>query len=893
MNRFAGRLLVTGCLVAAAAFVAAPRSGAATVEGCPTPDATTFVVDAAHSKGGAGATCNYAVLQDQLAVGGFAVTIEFGCAADITAAWSVKPRNGATVTDTEILKTEVKGPGNFKVFSGDWSTQEKAFVRIGTTAIATIVAYSDAKIYAAKNLRGVADAAVSANQSAAPACARSGVPPTPSAAPVKKLAASISFGEPSVVQDMLDRVPVRVVVTSDGKAVPDAAVELREGGTAVGQGRTGADGASTIEYKVPNPAGSVFVVFEARVTKDGFKGAAATLKDTWTFNRLGTYLDIDPVPGHLKPDEPVTVTGRVYSAVQGFPLPHGVPSVVDVGGFQNSTDADGRFSVLILAQDTATTVTAKPKDTRRYGATTGTLKLDIGERATLGLTAATDRPWYPADGTIVVKGTLLVGGTPAQGGLVAARLLSVGGAPVGVPAATTGADGTFEFSFPSLSATPAAGREGYVLISVHARLSGAADADIQMRVRVRNPIDPCEPLAGYVAKGTASFPAAESTLLVGDIGERGRSFADGRIVAAPSGKVVLGFPLNADETAIAGVMLPAGARIQVLRYCRDESGRTTLVVQVLDASAVRVNVSSQGGPTTWRLQVVTANGNVTNVHTDYAVAVQGDTTTVSLHEGGVLLEPTGGAATAMDARRIAFMKAGSVHVEELPPDFVAGIDDPGPDAAAGRPDGPRPEPTAEPATVERFTIQAGVRRVRPNATVVVPVYLLQAERVANINVDVRFDDAIAAIDSGATVVQRGAFLEGALFAANTRAPGIVRIGVARQKGETGSGPIAWMRFVAKGAPGDSTALHLDVTTVNDEAGTHLDIATIEGRIEIIRPEDVVQGDCDGNGRLEAIDAVCALRMSVRLRPPDVAMDVDGSPGVTSRDATVILQRVLA
>jgi hypothetical protein len=53
---------------------------------------------------------------------------------------------------------------------------------------------------------------------------------------------------------------------------------------------------------------------------------------------------------------------------------------------------------------------------------------------------------------------------------------------------------------------------------------------------------------------------------------------------------------------------------------------------------------------------------------------------------------------------------------------------------------------------------------------------------------------------------------------------------------------------------------------------------------------VLQGDCVKDGRLDERDASCALRMSVGLRLPDLAIDMDGSGGVTSRDATLILQQ---
>jgi hypothetical protein len=889
--------LVAALLATVAALTGPTRPAAAAdaVTGCPSPDPAAIVVDPDHSKGGAGPTCNYSVKDGDRVVGGFAVVVEFGCPAEVTSLWAGKARKNAVVSDTEIVRTEAKGPGNYETFTGRWSTQEKVFLRVGATAIATITAYSDTKIYAAKKLGSVALAVTGANRAAAPACAQSGIPATGSSEPgAKKLAVSFGRAPQTALQDALDILVMRAFVTSGGKPVDGVAVDMLDGAGLVAQGTTDAQGEVTLDYKVPKPLGRTKIALNVRAAKAGYEVARATFADTITFNVLNTYLDVDPIVGKKRADEPVTVTGRVYSAVGGFPLPRGVPSTLDVDGYGGSTDADGRFAVQILARKGTLTVKASPKDLDRYAGTSRDVAIDVADPSKLVMSVATDRDWYPADGTIVVKGTLSVDGKPASGfvGLSYAG----GNGNVQLPGTQTAAGGSFEFVLPKLSSIPGATTSGAVFIALQARVPGATEARSTLKARVRGLVEGCEPLSGFVASGIATFPLAETvgdtSLFTPDRGGRGRGFSDGRFIVAESGKVALGFPLDADGVSTAGITLPAGARIEVVRYCRDENGRVTLAVRVLDNSAVRVGYS---GPSSndpkWRVLIQTDHGTVTNVKTDYAVAVQGDTTTVSLHEGAVLLQPKSGTATPMEAPRIAFMKKGSVRVEDLPGGFVAGIDDPGPLVAGARPGGATSPPT-EPAAAERFTIQAGIRRVRPGETVDVPIYLVKAERVANINVDVGFDAAVVAVDGGDKPVRGGSFLQGALLAANTGAAGVVKVGLATTTGQTGAGSIAWIRFRAKGSPGDVTPVRLDVGTVNDEAGTRLEVVRIEGRVEIIRPEDVPQGDCDGNGRLDEADALCALQMSVRLRPEDRVLDVDGAAGVTSRDAAVILQRAL-
>ncbi|MGB8647113.1 MAG: hypothetical protein WCF84_17885 [Anaerolineae bacterium] len=54
----------------------------------------------------------------------------------------------------------------------------------------------------------------------------------------------------------------------------------------------------------------------------------------------------------------------------------------------------------------------------------------------------------------------------------------------------------------------------------------------------------------------------------------------------------------------------------------------------------------------------------------------------------------------------------------------------------------------------------------------------------------------------------------------------------------------------------------------------------------------VKGDCDGDGKLTELDALCALEISVGLRPSSPQMDMDGDGSVTSRDAVIILRNAV-
>lgn len=58
------------------------------------------------------------------------------------------------------------------------------------------------------------------------------------------------------------------------------------------------------------------------------------------------------------------------------------------------------------------------------------------------------------------------------------------------------------------------------------------------------------------------------------------------------------------------------------------------------------------------------------------------------------------------------------------------------------------------------------------------------------------------------------------------------------------------------------------------------------------PSNATVGDCDADGKLTELDALCALEMSTGLRASSSQMDLDGDGTVSSRDAVIILQRAV-
>jgi len=67
------------------------------------------------------------------------------------------------------------------------------------------------------------------------------------------------------------------------------------------------------------------------------------------------------------------------------------------------------------------------------------------------------------------------------------------------------------------------------------------------------------------------------------------------------------------------------------------------------------------------------------------------------------------------------------------------------------------------------------------------------------------------------------------------------------------------------------------------------IATVPTQVA---PAPTGTGDCNNDGKLSEVDALCALQMSVQLVTVNLIMDVDGNGIVDSRDAVIILQRAV-
>jgi hypothetical protein len=173
--------------------------------------------------------------------------------------------------------------------------------------------------------------------------------------------------------------------------------------------------------------------------------------------------------------------------------------------------------------------------------------------------------------------------------------------------------------------------------------------------------------------------------------------------------------------------------------------------------------------------------------------------------------------------------------------------------------------------------------------VTVPIWLDRADGVANINFEISYDARIVKAEQ---VHKGGLVPRGVLYESNPGQAGVVRIGFAGNRDVEGSGPVAQVAFRAIGKPGTRTPLTLKVTTIADAAGGKPAIRVMHGSVQIVPEGGSLAGDGNGNGVLDAGDALQALKMSVQLLPEKKVCDLDADGRVTSTDARLILQKVV-
>ena len=211
-----------------------------------------------------------------------------------------------------------------------------------------------------------------------------------------------------------------------------------------------------------------------------------------------------------------------------------------------------------------------------------------------------------------------------------------------------------------------------------------------------------------------------------------------------------------------------------------------------------------------------------------------------------------------------------------------------------------------PDNAAQLQLQVCRHTAAQGATIRVPIYLLKSDNLANLNLELRYDAAVA---KPAGKAEKGPMLGGqALLESNVGQAGLARIGFAGSGGVSGSGILAYVPFTILGGPGSHTTLTLQDTAANTVTNARPSFALVAGEIAVPQGQstsadpkpksDTPQQPSDPPKQPEpvkvftALDALKALQMSVGLMGPDMAYDLDKTGQITSNDARLILRSIV-
>ena len=198
--------------------------------------------------------------------------------------------------------------------------------------------------------------------------------------------------------------------------------------------------------------------------------------------------------------------------------------------------------------------------------------------------------------------------------------------------------------------------------------------------------------------------------------------------------------------------------------------------------------------------------------------------------------------------------------------------------------GPTPETQTQPeppAVPSGAVLRVGSRIASPDATVLVPVRLEQAEQVGSLGFNINYDPAVAR----AVRVYRCARMSPASFSFNAATPGLIRIGAAAHGAVSGDGSAAVIEFRIVGERGSHSDITLTNMEVSDFSGARRSIGVHHGSLTV---DAAGVGDGNGDGRITAVDALIAMRMFTGLVNEDLVMDLNGDGRVTPADSMQVL-----
>jgi hypothetical protein len=162
----------------------------------------------------------------------------------------------------------------------------------------------------------------------------------------------------------------------------------------------------------------------------------------------------------------------------------------------------------------------------------------------------------------------------------------------------------------------------------------------------------------------------------------------------------------------------------------------------------------------------------------------------------------------------------------------------------------------------------------------IPLLINNAENIANMDVELQFDPEVVEVLS----VTPGSLVQDALFDYNMGEDKI-KFAFISSDGISGNGSLALITFKVVGVPGNETTIIISAGG-NDVDDKPVDFEIGNGIFRVSSPEEV-RGDCNGDGRIDSLDALIALEMAVGKRNVSEVADINRDGRVNSYDAKKI------
>jgi hypothetical protein len=179
----------------------------------------------------------------------------------------------------------------------------------------------------------------------------------------------------------------------------------------------------------------------------------------------------------------------------------------------------------------------------------------------------------------------------------------------------------------------------------------------------------------------------------------------------------------------------------------------------------------------------------------------------------------------------------------------------------------------------------------PGESVTVPINIDNASGLAGADITVTYNSSILTVDQ----VKSTTLSAGINLVPNTNTPGRIILRMAGNAIVSGSGALVDMVFTVSSSISEDTETPVSFESAEayDANGQNISISTQNGKVKIASPRK--KGDVNNDRKINAADAILALRISAELKPatPDEfwAADMNGDGKVGSNDAILILLEI--